>query len=126
MPTCFASTTATRAYSPRRCTARALLARKIAGDADYPVAEGTAYLATLETALVDALARARPEVVFYVAGADPFADDRLGRLALSKEGLARRDAAVVAHCRAAKVPVVVVMAGGYAAAWRAPWRRSAT
>jgi len=97
--------------------ARNFPARKFAGDADYPLAEGTgdtSYLDTLARALDDALARTRPEIVFYLAGADPFVDDRLGRLALSKAGLAERDAAVARRCHDAGVPVVVVMAGGYA------------
>jgi acetoin utilization deacetylase AcuC-like enzyme len=49
-----------------------------------------------------------------LAGADPFLGDRLGRLAVSKAGLAERDRMVFDRCRAAGLPVVVVMAGGYA------------
>ncbi len=55
------------------------------------------------------------DLAFYLAGADPFAGDRLGRLALSKAGLAERDGAVFAFCRAHGLPVAVAMAGGYAA-----------
>jgi len=50
----------------------------------------------------------------YLAGADPYLDDRLGRLALTKEGLARRDRLVIEACRHADLPLAIVMAGGYA------------
>ena len=59
------------------------------------------------------LDRARAGLAIYLAGADPFAGDRLGRLALSKEGLAARDCLVLEKCRAAGLPVAIVMAGGY-------------
>jgi len=54
-----------------------------------------------------------PEIVFYLAGADPFAGDKLGRLALSIDGLRERDAYVLRECYAREVPVVTVMSGGY-------------
>jgi acetoin utilization deacetylase AcuC-like enzyme len=83
-------------------------------DVDLPDRTGDdAYLAALAPALEQALARARPDLVAYAAGADPWAGDRLGRLALSAEGLARRDAHVVERCRQAGLPLVVVLAGGY-------------
>jgi acetoin utilization deacetylase AcuC-like enzyme len=53
-------------------------------------------------------------LVIYLAGADPYAGDRLGRLALSKAGLAARDRMVLDLCRRAGIPVAIVMAGGYA------------
>jgi acetoin utilization deacetylase AcuC-like enzyme len=53
--------------------------------------------------------------VFYLSGADAFAGDRLGRLAVSKAGLAQRDAMVFAAVARAGVPVVTVMGGGYGA-----------
>ena len=56
----------------------------------------------------------KPDLVIYLAGADPYAGDRLGRLALSIDGLRRRDERVLGMCRAADVPVAVAMAGGYA------------
>ena len=56
----------------------------------------------------------RPEVVFYLAGADPYEGDRLGRLKLTIDGLRRRDELVLGRCRAAGLPVVVTMSGGYA------------
>jgi acetoin utilization deacetylase AcuC-like enzyme len=52
--------------------------------------------------------------VFYLAGADPFEDDQLGGLALSKEGLRARDRLVFDACAAAGLPVVILLAGGYA------------
>jgi acetoin utilization deacetylase AcuC-like enzyme len=56
----------------------------------------------------------RPEVAFYLAGADPFKDDQLGGLALSKQGLKERDRLVFSECSQRQVPVCVVLAGGYA------------
>lgn len=72
------------------------------------------FLAALELHVPRALAEFRPELVVYLAGADPWREDRLGRLALSKEGLRARDRLVLAACRDAGVPVAVTMAGGYA------------
>lgn len=57
--------------------------------------------------------RFEPELAVYLAGADTYHDDRYGRMALSKEGLASRDRQVLAFCRRKRVPVAVVMAGGY-------------
>lgn len=54
-----------------------------------------------------------PEIVFYLAGADPFAKDKLGRLALSIDGLRERDSYVLRECYWREVPVVTVMSGGY-------------
>lgn len=71
------------------------------------------YLSALGAALPQVLA-SRPDLVFYVAGADPYEADRLGGLRLTKEGLRRRDRAVLEAARLAAVPVVVTLAGGYA------------
>jgi len=71
------------------------------------------YLAHLDGVLARMLDQL-PDVVFYLAGADPYMDDQLGRLRLSLDGLRRRDRRVFAALRAAGVPVVVVLAGGYA------------
>ncbi len=73
-----------------------------------------AYLLHLDHGLDTAFDLSRPELVIYLAGADPYADDRLGRLALSMAGLNERDRRVFARCRDANVPVAVTMAGGYA------------
>lgn len=77
-----------------------------------------AYLAALDLHLPAVLLDFRPELVIYLAGADPFHDDRFGRLALTREGLARRDALVFEECRRVGVPVAVTMAGGYSRAPR--------
>ena len=71
------------------------------------------YLRELERVLPDVLAH-RPDCIFYLAGADPFEDDQLGGLRLTKDGLRRRDRMVIAAARDAHVPLVVVLAGGYA------------
>jgi acetoin utilization deacetylase AcuC-like enzyme len=72
------------------------------------------YLESLANVLPRVLNAARPDVVVYLAGADPYVGDRLGRLALSFDGLARRDAFVLGQCREVGLPVVVTIAGGYA------------
>lgn len=71
------------------------------------------YLSHLDGLLARVLA-ALPDLVVYLAGADPYADDQLGRLALSKAGLRRRDRMVFDALKSAGTPVVVVLAGGYA------------
>jgi acetoin utilization deacetylase AcuC-like enzyme len=55
----------------------------------------------------------KPDIIFYLAGADPFAGDKLGRLALSIDGLRERDAYVLGECYERELPVVTVMSGGY-------------
>ncbi len=83
-------------------------------DVALPDATGDAgYLAALAPALERALATP-PALAVYVAGADPYEDDRLGRLALTMAGLAARDRLVLGRLRQAGVPVAVVMGGGYA------------
>ncbi len=77
-------------------------------------ADDEMYLDALEPAVKRALDQARADLAIYLAGADPFCDDMLGRMALSKPGLLARDRLVFDLCRAAGVPVAVVMAGGYA------------
>ncbi|PYR89842.1 MAG: histone deacetylase [Acidobacteria bacterium] len=72
------------------------------------------YLDALRGALPEIL-KSGPELIVYVAGADPFAGDRLGGLLLTKAALAERDALVIRAGRDAGVPIVVVLAGGYAA-----------
>lgn len=73
-----------------------------------------AYLAALEAHLVPVLEAARPELVFYLGGADPFAGDRFGRLGLSVSGLEARDRLVFRTLRRRGLPAVVTLAGGYA------------
>ena len=82
---------------------------------DVELADGTAdeeYLDTLTAHLPNVFAH-HPEIVFYLAGADPFAGDKLGRLALSIAGLRERDAHVLRECYEREVPIVTVMSGGY-------------
>jgi len=91
--------------------------RKQASGIDVELDDGTgddAYLAVLAVALPRAIERSRAEIAIYLAGADPYAGDRLGRLALTKRGLAMRDAFVLDTLRAHDVPVAIAMAGGYA------------
>jgi acetoin utilization deacetylase AcuC-like enzyme len=72
------------------------------------------YLAILERHLHKALSDFSPQIIFYVAGADPYREDQLGGLALTMEGLARRDALVIDYARRNKCPLVITLAGGYA------------
>jgi len=72
------------------------------------------YLEALKPALQTAVDRSKAELVIYIAGADPFSGDRLGRLCLSKSGLAQRDRMVFDFCRHKGLPVATVMGGGYA------------
>lgn len=90
--------------------------QKEESDVDLPLPDRTgddAYLSSLEEGLAQSLAEARAELVIFLAGADPFHGDRLGRLALTKAGLARRDRLVIGKCREHGLPVAVVMSGGY-------------
>ena len=76
-------------------------------------AHDTTYLRELDRGLPSVLAHA-PQCVFYVAGADPYEDDQLGGLRVTKEGLRQRDRKVIEAVRAAGVPLVITLAGGYA------------
>jgi acetoin utilization deacetylase AcuC-like enzyme len=73
-----------------------------------------AYLLRLDEGLNTAFDLSRPDLVIYLAGADPYRNDRLGRLGLSLEGLAERDRLVFSHCRTHATPIALAMAGGYA------------
>jgi acetoin utilization deacetylase AcuC-like enzyme len=91
--------------------------RKEVSDLDVPLEDGTGdddYLALLTGHLEDVLMRHRPEFVFYLAGADPYEGDRLGRLKMTVAGLRRRDEIVLQRCRGFGVPVAISMSGGYA------------
>jgi acetoin utilization deacetylase AcuC-like enzyme len=72
------------------------------------------YLAILESPLRKAFDEFSPQIVFYVGGADPYREDQLGGLALTLDGLARRDALVFDYARRHSVPVAITLAGGYA------------
>lgn len=77
-------------------------------------ADDTEFLASLERGLDRALEESEPEIAIYLAGADPFEDDRLGRLKVTKPGLAERDRLVLETCQKHNIPVALTMAGGYA------------
>jgi acetoin utilization deacetylase AcuC-like enzyme len=86
-------------------------------DLDAPLPDGaddTEFLTVLERGLEAALEAADADLAIYLAGADPFEDDRLGRLSVTKAGLAERDRMVLKACRDRGIPVAVTMAGGYA------------
>jgi acetoin utilization deacetylase AcuC-like enzyme len=91
--------------------------RKEVSDLDVTFEDGAGddeYLAALAEHLPRVLDGHRPDVVFYLAGADPYEGDRLGRLKLTVDGLRARDRLVFAACRERRLPVVVAMSGGYA------------
>src|SRR5919107_2492757 len=84
-------------------------------DLDAPLPDGaddTVFLATLESGLQAALDAADADLAIYLAGADPFEGDRLGRLSVTKAGLAERDRIVLETCRERGIPVALTMAGG--------------
>jgi acetoin utilization deacetylase AcuC-like enzyme len=90
--------------------------RKEQSDLDIGLADGTgdaAYLEALEAGVRCSLELTEADLAVYVAGADAHEGDRLGHLALSKEGLAARDRLVLGLCREAGLPVAIVMGGGY-------------
>jgi acetoin utilization deacetylase AcuC-like enzyme len=91
--------------------------QRVPGDLEADLQDGTGdgrYLTELHRLLPQAIERARPELCFYLAGADPYVGDRLGRLALTKGGLAARDRAVRDALDRAGIPVCLTLAGGYA------------
>jgi len=97
--------------------ARNFPARKARSDRDVELADdiGDAeYLATLACELPQVLERAGPQALFYQAGVDPLATDRLGRLALTPAGLAERDRLVLESARERELPIVLTLGGGYA------------
>jgi len=86
------------------------------GSLDIGLADGTrdaTFLRELERALPAVLAHA-PQCVFYLAGADPYEDDQLGGLRLTREALRARDRMVIDAVRSARLPLVITLAGGYA------------
>ncbi len=91
--------------------------RKETSDLDVALPDGTgddAYLARVEQALATSLERADPQLVLVQAGVDGLAADRLGRLALSHAGLARRDALILDALAARGIATVLTLGGGYA------------
>jgi acetoin utilization deacetylase AcuC-like enzyme len=91
---------------------------KMRSNLDVPLADGMGdaeYLDVLQRHLPEVLDRAEAEVAFYLAGVDVAAGDRYGKLALTEEGIRLRDRLVIDTVRGAGVPLVIVLAGGYAA-----------
>jgi len=91
--------------------------RKETSDLDVALPDDTgddAYLELLRTSLDAVLNRHQADFVFYLAGADPYEGDRLGRLKLTIAGLRTRDEMVLEACRRRTLPVAVTMSGGYA------------
>ncbi|MBV9454842.1 MAG: histone deacetylase [Rubrobacter sp.] len=91
--------------------------RKESSDLDIALQDGAddgVFLEALAKGLEQALDHARASLAIFLAGADPFVGDHLGRLSVSKEGLAERDRLVFGSCRERDIPVAVTMAGGYA------------
>ncbi|MFC1661362.1 histone deacetylase [Gemmatimonadota bacterium] len=91
--------------------------QKEPSDLDVELPDGTGdeeYLEAAQTAVREALRASSPDVAIFLAGADPFSGDRLGRLALTKTGLEARDRMVFESCAGEGIPVAVAMGGGYA------------
>jgi acetoin utilization deacetylase AcuC-like enzyme len=91
--------------------------RKIPSDLDIGLPDGTTdahYLEMVEEGTRRAIVASGADLAIYISGADAFEGDRLGKLAITKAGLAARDALVLDLCRAAGLPVAIAMGGGYA------------
>lgn len=89
---------------------------KTTSDLDVPLEDGcedAAYLELLDPALAR-IFDGDYDAVFYISGADPFEEDKYGRMKLTKAGLRERDRRVLSRCREAALPTVIVMGGGYA------------
>lgn len=102
--------------------------RKARSTVDVALPDNTgdeAYLQALAEHLPSLLDQFRPDFVFYQAGVDPHVDDRLGRLALSDEGLAARDRYVVEQARCRELPIASALGGGYGDDQREVARRHA-
>jgi len=92
--------------------------RKSPSTRDVPLPDGTpddAYLETLSNHLPEILELANPDIVVYLGGVDVVADDRFGRLALTRDGLAARDRTVCETVHASGIPLCLLLSGGYAA-----------
>ena len=95
---------------------------KVAADRDIPLSHGMSekeYLRLLEKHLPGAINEAKPDIIFYVAGSDPYCKDRLGSIQMSFEGMVKRDMFVVDEARRRNIPIAMVLSGGYSAeSWR--------
>ncbi|MCF8238778.1 MAG: histone deacetylase [Saprospiraceae bacterium] len=107
--------------NPRVCTfsmhgAKNYPHRKEASDLDLALPDGLTdkpYLELLQKNLVPLIERVQPQIVFYLAGVDVLATDKLGRLGLSRQGCKERDRLVFRTCQSYNIPVAVSMGGGY-------------
>ncbi|MFB3896055.1 MAG: histone deacetylase [bacterium] len=79
---------------------------------DY--AKDAEYLAAMKTVIPKQVDAFKPDLIVYVAGADPYEHDQLGKLKITMDGLRHRDDLVTTYCRHKKIPLVIVLAGGYA------------
>ncbi len=89
---------------------------KATSDLDVALPDGTGdadYLEALDAALAQLFERFTPQLIIYLAGADPHEGDRLGRLKLSSDGMAERDRRVLSQAQQRGLPVAIAMAGGY-------------
>jgi acetoin utilization deacetylase AcuC-like enzyme len=89
---------------------------KVPGSLDVELPDLTGddeYLALLKATLPGVLTAAAPDLVLYIAGADPYEGDALGRLAMTFEGLAQRDYYVMSQCREVALPLAITIGGGY-------------
>jgi len=87
------------------------------GDMDIGLDDDTTdeqYLVHLKEILPMLIEKQKPELIFYLAGADPYCNDILGGLSLTKEGLRKRDKFVISKAREKNIPICIVLAGGYA------------
>lgn len=90
--------------------------RKVASSLDIPLEDGTAdelFLDAVDRGCREAIERGRPDMLLYIAGADPYQGDRLGRLGVSAAGLRERDTIVLDTAAHAGLPLAIVLGGGY-------------
>jgi acetoin utilization deacetylase AcuC-like enzyme len=91
--------------------------RKVSSDLDIALPDGCSdddYLNAVQNGVEQSLDWDAADLVIYIAGADPYVGDRLGRLAVTKDGLASRDRLVFHACQQRRIPIAVVLGGGYA------------
>lgn len=91
--------------------------KKVPSNLDVPLEDGcddATYLRLLKPAVEQAIRESQPEWVFWISGADPYQEDKYGRMSLTKAGLRRRDQWIACRLRETELPVVTVMGGGYA------------
>ena len=90
---------------------------KVVSNMDIALPDGSgdeAYLRAVRRGTSYVIRQIRPDLIIYIAGADPYVEDRIGRLAVTPAGLANRDRFVLRQCFRANIPVAILMGGGYA------------